>query len=162
MVYDVVVVVALVAGLAFGAWRGLVLQLGGLLAVVFGLLAGWAAARLALAATDNPAPGRAGVVFVAGYFMASMVVYGIAGSFRKKLEERKAGRLDRALGAVAGLLHAALKVMTLTLALVIVSPSLRAPIKARPTGAVVAKGLRGLAAVLPAEVVDEVKDLIER
>lgn len=162
MVYDVVVVVALLAGLGFGAWRGLTLQLGGMLAVAAGLGAGWAAARVALAVMESPTPGRAALVFVAGYFMASTVVYGIAGALRKKLEERKVERVDRWLGAAAGLLHAALKVMTLTLALVIVAPSLRAPIKARPTGAVVAKGLRGLATVLPAEVVDEVKDLLER
>lgn len=162
MVYDVVVVVALLAGLGFGAWRGLTLQLGGMLAVAAGLGAGWAAARVALAVMERPTPGRAGLVFVAGYFMASTVVYGIAGALRKKLEERKAERVDRWLGAAAGLLHAALKVMTLTLALAIVAPSLRAPIKARPTGAAVAQGLRALAHVLPSEVVDEVRDLLDR
>lgn len=163
MVYDLLVVGILVAGLVVGWWKGFALQLGGLLAVLVGFLVGLLATKGALAAMDRPAPVRGGLVFVAGYFLASTTLYAVMGAFRKKLEKREtAARADNALGAALGLLHAALKVLLLTLAVVVIAPSTRGPIKERPTGAVVARALRGVATVLPEEVVDEIRELIER
>lgn len=150
---DWIALVALLASVALGVWRGLVYEVMSVLSWVAAFvlaqwLAGDAAARLPMSGASEPVRLAAGfsMVFVATAFAGGLLAW----LTKKAVEAIGLRPVDRTLGAAFGLLRAL--VILLALVLVVDMTPLRREtwMKDSISVALLGAALRGMGPVLPA------------
>jgi membrane protein required for colicin V production len=151
--YDAAMIGLILVGMAWGAWRGVVWQLAGLLSVVLGYTAAHTLSDDAVAALripGEPATAR-GLAMVVIYVAVSAGVFLAAWLIRAVLRRVKFEAYDRHLGMLLGGVQAGLLGLVATLFVVSLAPESRRPIFESPTGKVVGLLMSKLGPVLPSE-----------
>src|SRR4051794_21189085 len=153
-IYDAAMVGIVVAGMVWGAWRGITWQLASIASLVLGYtVAHPLSAQLApqLQQFGGPVVARALsmlLIYVAvsgGVFLAAWVV-------RTTLRQLKFEAFDRHLGMIMGGLEGALVGLVATFFVVSLAPQSRAQIFTSPSGRIVGQVLNAVGPVLPGEV----------
>ena len=153
-IYDAVMAGLLVAGMVWGAWRGITWQLASIASLVLGYSVSHPlSAQLAPKFPGEPVVARALAMLViyaavsGGIFLAAWLV-------RATLWRMKFEAFDRHLGMLIGGLEAALLGMIATLFVVSLAPQTRTPIFASFSGRIVGQTMNLVGPVLPGEVRD--------
>jgi len=150
-IYDAAMVVLLVAGMVWGAWRGITWQLASIASLILGYtVAHPLSGQLAPRFPGEPIVARSLAMLVV-YVAVSCGVFLVAWIVRATLRRLKFEAFDRHLGMVLGGLEGGLLGLVVTLFLVNLAPQTRAPIFASPTGRVVGQVLNTVGPVLPGE-----------
>lgn len=149
--YDAAMVGVVVAGMVWGAFRGITWQLASLLSLVLGYtmaqpLSGMVVPYL----PGEPVVARA-IAMIVVYFGVSSGIFLIAWLIRATLRRLQFEAYDRHLGMVLGGLEGALLGLVATLFVVSLAPSTRNPIFESPSGRVVGRVMASLGPVLPEE-----------
>lgn len=149
--YDAAMAVVVVLGMVWGAWRGITWQIASLASLVVGyLVAHPASARVAPYLPGDPEVARAlGMLMV--YAAVSGGIFLVAWMVRATLRRLRFEAYDRHLGMVLGGLEGGFLGIVVTMFVVSLAPSTRAPIFASPSGQVVGQIMDAVGPVLPAE-----------
>ncbi len=151
--YDAVMIGMIVAGMVWGAFKGITWQVASILSLVLGYtVAHQMSAQLAPYMPGEPVVARA-VAMIVVYALTSGGVFFGAWLIRATLQRMKFEAYDRHLGMILGGAEGALLGILGTLFVVSLAPQTRGPIFARPTGQV-ARQMHvgaGEGPVLPAE-----------
>ena len=159
-IYDAAMAGVVVAGMIWGAWRGVTWRLVSIASWVRGyMVAHPASAQLAPHFPGEPVIARA-LAMLAVYAGVSAGVFLAAWAFRAVLRAMKFEAFDRHLGMILGGLEGALLGVVATFFVVSLSPSTREPIFASPSGRVVGAVMNALGPVLPAEARDALAPFI--
>lgn len=149
--YDVAMVCMVIAGMVWGAWRGITWQVASIASLVLGYTVSQTlSSQLAPQLPGDPVVARAVammIIYVAvsgGVFLAAWIV-------RTTLRKLQFEAYDRHLGMVLGGLEGTLLGMLATLFVVSLAPQTREPIFTSPTGRVVGQVMAALGPVLPSE-----------
>jgi len=149
--YDAAMAGVVVAGMVWGAWRGVTWQLASIASLVLGYtLAHPLSGQLAPYFPGEPVVARA-LAMLAVYFAASAGVFFAAWVVRASLRRLKFEAFDRHLGMILGGLEGALLGMVVTLFVVSLAPQTRDPIFGSPTGKVVGWIMASVGPVVPEE-----------
>jgi membrane protein required for colicin V production len=152
--YDAAMALVVVAGMIWGAWRGIVWQLAGIASLVLGYaVAHPLSAPLAPRFPGEPVVAR-GLAMLVIYAAVSGGVFLAAWMVRATLRQLKFEAFDRHLGMVLGGLEGALLGLVATLFVVSLAPQARASIFASPTGQLAGRVLETVEPILPGEVRD--------
>ncbi len=152
--YDGAMAVLLVAGMVWGAWRGITWQL----ASMASLVVGYTVSHPLSPASSPPLPGRPArswraEAMLAIYAAVSGGIFLVAAWLvRATLRQMKFEAFDRHLGMLLGGLEGALLGIVGTLFVVSLAPQTRTPIFSSPTGHVVAQVMDAVGPVLPTEI----------
>ncbi len=150
--YDALMAGVLVAGMIWGAWRGITWQLASIASLVLGYtVAHPLSEQLAPQFPGEPAVARSLAMLVI-YAGVSGGVFLLAWIVRATLRRLKFEAFDRHLGMVLGGLEGVLLGLVVTLFVVSLAPQTRNPIFASPTGQVVGQVMQAVGAALPGEV----------
>ncbi len=153
-IYDAVMAGLLVAGMVWGAWRGITWQLASIASLVLGYSVSQPlSAQLASHFPGEPVVARALAMLVI-YAGVSGGVFLVAWVVRTTLRRMKLEAFDRHLGMLVGGLEGVLLGMIGTLFVVSLAPQTRAPIFASPAGRIVGQAMNLVGPVLPGEVRD--------
>lgn len=153
-IYDAVMAGLLVAGMVWGAWRGITWQLASIASLVLGYMVSQPlSAQLAPKFPGDPVVSRVLAMLVI-YAAVSGGVFLVAWVVRTTLRRMKLDAFDRHLGMLVGGLEGVLLGMIGTLFVVSLAPQARAPIFASPAGRIVGQAMNLLGPVLPGEVRD--------
>ncbi len=151
-VFDVVMLVVIVAGMIWGALRGITWQLASILSLVLGYAVAFpASAQLAPHFPGQPLVARALAMLVL-YVAVSAGVFGIAWSIRATLRRLRFEAYDRHLGMILGGFEGALLVAVITVFVVSLAPQTRTPILTSPSGKALDLALKTIQPALPQEV----------
>jgi membrane protein required for colicin V production len=151
-IYDAAMVVLVVAGMVWGAWRGITWQLASIASLILGYsVAHPLSEQLAPRFPGEPIVARS-LAMLAVYVAVSGGVFLVAWIVRATLRQLKFEAFDRHLGMVLGGLEGALLGLVMTLFAVSLAPQTRTPIFASPTGRVVGQVLNTFGPVLPGEL----------
>jgi uncharacterized membrane protein required for colicin V production len=152
--YDVAMVGVMVAGMIWGALRGITWQLASIASLVLGYAVAFPlSAELAPRFPGEPVVARGLALLVAyagvagGVFLAAWVV-------RESLRRWKFDAFDRHLGMLLGGAEGALLGVVATVIVISVAPQSRQPILMSPSGRLVGRLLEEIQPVLPGEVRD--------
>ena len=149
--YDAAMAGVIVAGMVWGAFKGITWQLAGILSLVIGYsVAHPLSTQLAPYFPGEPVVARA-LAMIAVYFGTSAGVFLVAWLIRATLKKLQFEAFDRHLGMVLGGLEGALLGLVVTLFVVSLAPQAREPIFGSPTGRVVGMLMSAVGPVLPAE-----------
>jgi membrane protein required for colicin V production len=150
-IYDAAMVILVVAGMLWGAWRGITWQLASIASLILGYsVAHPLSGQLAPQFPGEPVVARSLAMLViyaavsGGVFLGAWIV-------RATLRRLKFEAFDRHLGMVLGGLEGALLGLVVTLFIVNLAPQTRSAIFASPTGRVVGQILNTLGPALPGE-----------
>jgi|GEM_PF-824152 len=150
-VYDVAMVCMVVAGVAWGFWRGITWQL----ASIASLILGYSASRTLSTQVADQFPGEPVVAralaMIVIYAAVSGGVFLVAWIVRATLRKMQFEAFDRHLGMMLGAVEGILLGLIVTLFVVSLAPSTRQPIFSSPTGHMVGLLMETLGPVLPAE-----------
>jgi uncharacterized membrane protein required for colicin V production len=150
--YDAAMIGVVVAGMVWGAWRGITWQVASIASLVLGyLFAHPLSAQLAPHLPGDPVVARALAMLVV-YAAVSGGVFFVAWLVRATLRRLRFEAFDRHLGMVLGGLEGALLGMVATLFVVSLAPQTRGPIFQSPSGRVVALVMDTVGPVLPGEL----------
>jgi membrane protein required for colicin V production len=153
--YDAAMAAVVVAGLVWGAWRGITWQLASIASLVLGYsTAHPLSGQLAPYFPGPPVVARA-LSMLAVYAAVSGGIFLAAWAVRATLRQMKFEAYDRHLGMLLGGLEGALLGLVVTFFVVSLAPQTRGPIFASPTGRLVGRVMDTLGPVLPGEVRDE-------
>jgi uncharacterized membrane protein required for colicin V production len=153
-VYDAAMAVLVIAGMVWGAWRGITWQLASISSLVLGyMVAHPLSAQLApqFQQYGGPVVARALCMLLiyaavsGGVFLAAWIV-------RSTLRQFRFEAFDRHLGMIMGGIEGALLGMVATLFVVSLAPQTRAAIFASPSGRIVGQAMNVVGPVLPDEV----------
>lgn len=151
-IYDGVMIGLILAGMIFGAIRGITWQLAGIASLACAyFFSHQVSGYLAPYIPGEPAIKRAGSM-LAAYVLMSAGIFFIAWSVRATLKKMKFEAYDRHLGMVLGGLEGALLGLVGTLFVVGLSPGSRDPIFSSTSGRAVARVMDSAGPVLPIEV----------
>lgn len=154
-IYDAAMVAVVVAGMVWGAWRGITWQLASMASLVLGyLVAHPLSSQIATQFPGPPIVARA-LAMLAVYAAVSGGVFLAAWLVRTTLRQLKFEAFDRHLGMVLGGLEGATLGLVVTLFTVSLAPQSRDPIFTSKTGVLVGRLMNTLGPVLPGEVRDE-------
>jgi membrane protein required for colicin V production len=150
-IYDAVMIGLVIAGMVWGAWRGIIWQV----ASISSLVVGYAAAhqlspQLAPHLPGEPVVARALAMLVI-YAAASGGIFLVAWMVRSTLRQLRFEAFDRHLGMVMGGIEGALLGLVGTLFVVSLDKDTRTPIFASPTGRIVSQVMNYVGPVLPGE-----------
>jgi uncharacterized membrane protein required for colicin V production len=149
--YDAAMAGVLIAGMFWGAWRGIVWQIASIASLILGYsVAHPLSGQLAPHFPGEPLVARA-LAMLTVYCVVAGGVFFTAWIIRATLRKLKFEAFDRHLGMVLGGLEGALLGMVATLFVVSLAPQTRDPIFASPTGKVVGQVMSALGPVLPDE-----------
>ena len=149
--YDAAMAGVVVAGMVWGAFRGITWQLASIASLVLGYsVAQPLSGRLAPQFPGEPVVARA-LAMITVYFAVSGGVFLAAWVVRATLRRLKFEAFDRHLGMVLGGLEGALLGLLVTLFVVSLAPNTRDPIFGSPTGRVVGQVMAVLGPLVPAE-----------
>jgi membrane protein required for colicin V production len=150
--YDIAMAAVIVAGMIWGAWRGITWQLASILSLVLGYaVAVPMSAQVAPHFPGQPIVARS-LAMLALYVGVSAAVFGVAWSIRATLRRWKFEAYDRHLGMILGGLEGALLGVVVTVFVVGLAPQSRTPILTSPSGKAVDRALKVAQPALPAEV----------
>ena len=150
-IYDAVMAGVVVAGMIWGAWRGVTWQLASIASLVLGyMIAHPVSAQLAPHFPGDPVIARS-LAMLATYAAVSGGVFLVAWGIRATLRAMKFEAFDRHLGMLLGGMEGALLGVVATFFVVSLSPTMREPIFASPSGQIVGNVMNALGPVLPAE-----------
>lgn len=150
--YDATMVGVVVAGMVWGAWRGITWQVASIASLVLGyLFAHPLSAQIAPHLPGQAVVARALSMLVV-YVIVSGGVFLAAWVIRNTLRKMKFEAYDRHLGMILGGLEGSLIGVVGTLFVVSLAPQTRAPIFDSPTGRVVGQLMNAVGPVLPTEV----------
>src|SRR4051812_1379627 len=150
--YDMAMAGVVVAGMIWGAWRGIPWQLASMASLVLGyLVAQPMSAQLAPQLPGEPVVARAAAMLVI-YAAVSGGVFLAAWLVRATLRKLQFEAFDRHLGMVLGGIEGAFIGLVATLFVVSLAPQTRGPIFASPSGRVVGQLMDTVGPVLPGEV----------
>ncbi len=149
--YDAAVVGLVLAGMAWGAWRGITWQIASIASLVLGYtVAQTTSDDLAVHFPGEPVVAR-GLAMVVIYAAISGGVFFVAWMVRATLRRLKFEAFDRHLGMVLGGIEGGLIAIVATLFVVSLAPQSRGPIFNSPSGKLVGKIMAGLGPILPSE-----------
>jgi uncharacterized membrane protein required for colicin V production len=150
-IYDAVMATLVVAGMVWGAWRGIIWQVASISSLVLGYaVSHQLSPQLAPHFPGEPVVARAEAM-LAIYAAVSGGVFLAAWMVRSTLRQLKFEAFDRHLGMVMGGIEGALLGLVGTLFVVSLDQPLRAPIFASPTGQIVSRVMDSVGPVLPDE-----------
>jgi membrane protein required for colicin V production len=153
-VYDAAMVGVIVAGMVWGAFRGITWQVASIASLVLGYTAAHPlSTQLAPYMPGEPVVARA-LAMLAVYVAVSGGVFGVAWLIRATLRQLKFEAFDRHLGMLLGGLEGALLGLVVTLFVVSLAPQTRDPIFNSRAGKVVSTVMASVGPVLPAEARD--------
>lgn len=151
-IYDGVMIGLILAGMIWGAIRGITWQIASIASLVLAFFfAHQVSGYIAPYIPGEPAIKRAGSM-LAAYVVMSAGVFFLAWSVRATLKKIKFEAYDRHLGMVLGGIEGALLGIVGTLFVVGLSPGSRDPIFSSTSGRVVASVMDSAGPVLPEEV----------
>jgi len=156
-VYDAVMAGMLIAGMVWGAYRGIIWQLASISSLVLGYtVSHQMSAELApqLQQFGGPVVARA-LAMTLIYAAVSGGVFLAAWLARSTLRQLKFEAFDRHLGMIMGGIEGALLGVIGTLFVVSLAPQARASIFASPSGRIVGQVMNAVGPVLPVEVRQE-------
>ena len=158
--YDAAMAGVLVAGMIWGAWKGVTWQL----ASIASLILGYTVSRQMSAQLAPHLPGDAVVskalAMMAIYAAVSGGVFLIAWAFRSVLKRMKFEAYDRHLGMLLGGVEGALLGILATFFVVSLAPSTREQIFSSSAGKVVGNVMDAVGPVLPSEIRAELAPFI--
>jgi membrane protein required for colicin V production len=150
--YDAAMLGVVVAGMIWGAWRGITWQVASIASLVLGYsVAHPLSAQLAPHFPGEPVVARA-LAMLAIYAAVSCGVFLVAWLIRTTLRQLRFEAFDRHLGMVLGGLEGALLGMVGTLFVTSLAPQTREPIFHSTSGRVVAHVMDTVGPVLPGEI----------
>jgi membrane protein required for colicin V production len=150
-IYDGVMAALVVAGMVWGAWRGIIWQLASIASLVVGYaVAHQVSPQIASHFPGEPVVARGQAMLVV-YAAVSGGIFLVAWLLRSTLRQLRFEAFDRHLGMVMGGLEGALLGLVGTLFVVSLDEPLRAPIFASPTGRIVSQVMNDVGPVLPDE-----------
>ena len=150
-IYDAVMAGVVVAGMIWGAWRGVTWQLASIASLVLGyMIAQPVSAQLAPHFPGDPVIARS-LAMLAAYAGVSGGVFLLAWGLRATLRAMKFEAFDHHLGMLLGGMEGALLGVVATFFVVSLSPTMREPIFSSPSGQIVGNVMNALGPVLPAE-----------
>jgi membrane protein required for colicin V production len=151
-IYDGLMLGLLVAGMVWGAWKGIIWQLASISSLVLGYaVAHQVSPQLAGSFPGEPVVARALAMMVI-YAAVSGGVFLVAWLLRSTLRQLKFEAFDRHLGMIMGGLEGALLGLVGTLFVVSLDRNAREPIFSSPSGRIVSQVMDRIGPVLPQEV----------
>ena len=160
MLFDALVLVFVALAAAFGAWKGFARLAAGVVAPLLGVVVGWP-----LSAEAEIVPLHRGVAFAALYLAITLLVFGVAALYRRRLERRRMEGWDNHLGLLLGAAQGCVLAVAFTLLALSASSGLRESIAATRTGGLMAQAIREVRPLLPraaADLLDPWLDLLQR
>lgn len=149
--YDVAMVGVIVAGMVWGAFKGITWQLASLASLVLGYMVSHTlSSQVAPYFPGDPVVARA-LAMLALYVATAGGIFFVAWCVRATLQKLKFEAFDRHLGMLLGGLEGTLLGLVATLFVVSVAPQTRGPIFSSPTGKVVGQVMSAVGPVLPEE-----------
>jgi uncharacterized membrane protein required for colicin V production len=149
--YDAAMAGVIVAGMVWGAWRGITWQLASIASLVLSYcVAHPLSGQLAAYFPGEPVVARS-LAMLAIYFAVSFGVFFTTWLIRATLRQFKFEAFDRYLGMVLGGVEGSLLGLVVTLFVVSLAPQTRGPIFASPTGKAVGQLMAAVGPVLPEE-----------
>jgi membrane protein required for colicin V production len=150
-IYDAAMIGLVVAGMVWGAWRGIIWQVASISSLVLGYAAAHQLSpQLAPHLPGEPVVAR-GLAMLLIYAAASGGIFLVAWTVRSTLRQLRFEAFDRHLGMVRGGIEGALLGLVGTLFVVSLDQSTRAPIFSSPTGRIVSQVMNYVGPVLPGE-----------
>ncbi len=150
--YDVGMVAVIIAGMIWGAWRGITWQLASILSLGLGYMVAFPmSVQVAQHFPGSPIVARALAMLVL-YVAVSAGVFGIAWSIRTTLRKWKFEAYDRHLGMLLGGMEGAALGVVATVFIVSLAPQSRTPILTSKAGMAVDHALMLAKPALPDEV----------
>ncbi len=158
---DAFVLICAVGGIGFGVSKGFAIQVAGILGLILGFtLASPISKGIVRAAELSSGQGLA--IYFAVFSVISLICYGIAIFFRKKLEEKKLGDWDKKMGGVIGLFHGLFMSIVLTFGMLVMAPSTADKIRDSASAKPMGTAFWAIHEILPEEIQDAMDPLIER
>src|SRR5262249_3197656 len=153
--YDAAMVGVVIAGMVWGAIRGITWQIASIASLVLGYLVAFPlSAQLAPHFPGEPAVARA-LALLAPYAGVSGCGVMSARVGRATLRRPRFEAFDRHLGMLLGGLEGAILGLIVTFFVVSLAPQARSPIFSSPSGRVVCRVLDVIEPILPGEIRDE-------
>jgi membrane protein required for colicin V production len=154
-VYDALMAGVVVAGMVWGAWRGIIWQVASISSLVLGYaVAHQLSPQMAVHFPGEPVVARAEAMLAIYAAVSGGIFFG-AWLIRSTLRRLRFEAFDRHLGMIMGGIEGALLGLLATLFVVSLDEPLRQPIFASPTGQIVCRVMNSVGPVLPSEVRDE-------
>lgn len=151
-IYDAAMVGVVVAGMVWGALRGITWQVAGIASLVLGYAVAFPlSAELAPRFPGEPVVAR-GLAMLTVYLAVSVGVYATAWLIRATLRKLRFEAYDRHLGMVLGGTQGALLGIVATVFIVCLAPGAREPILTSPSGRVMNRVLDTVQPALPDEL----------
>lgn len=149
--YDAVMIGAVVAGMIWGAWRGITWQVASIASLVLGYAVAFpVSGRIAPQLPGEPVVAR-GLAMLAAYVATSGGVFFVAWLIRATLRKLRFEAYDRHLGMLLGGVEGALLGVVVTLFVVSLAPGYRQPVLGSPSGRAVTRLLDAVQPALPGE-----------
>jgi uncharacterized membrane protein required for colicin V production len=137
-IYDAAMTGVVVAGMVWGAWRGVTWQLASIASLILGYIASHQLSpQLASQFGSDPVISRT-LAMMAIYAVVSGGVFLVAWMFRAIIRKMKFEAFDRHLGMLLGGMEGAILGMVVTFFVVSLAPQARDPIYSSPSGKLVA------------------------
>ncbi|WP_435011238.1 CvpA family protein [Tundrisphaera lichenicola] len=160
-VYDAAMAGVVVAGMIWGAWRGVTWQLASIASLILGYIASHQLApQLAPRFGTDPVISRT-LSMMAVYAVVSGGVFLVAWIFRAILRKMKFEAFDRHLGMLLGGMEGAILGMIVTFFVISLAPQTRDPIYASPSGKLVASVINTLGPMVKSEANEAFAPFIE-
>jgi uncharacterized membrane protein required for colicin V production len=162
MTFDILVVMTILLGAVFGAWKGLAWQVASILSLVAGF-----AVAIPLSGPVAPlfgasAPLNRFVAVAVLYAVVSLGIYLVALFYRTAIQKWKLDQWDRHLGGVMGAVKGFLLCLTLTYFAVTLAAGLREPILTTRTGKLMAHTMSAVHPIWPPGVHDIIHPYVHR
>jgi uncharacterized membrane protein required for colicin V production len=149
--YDAAMAGVLVAGMIWGAWKGVTWQLASIASLILGyMVSHQLSAQLAPHFPGDPVVSRA-LAMLSTYAVVSGGVFLVAWIFRAVLKRLNFEAFDRHLGMLLGGMEGALLGLLATFFVVSLAPATREPIFSSPSGQLVGVLMNAVGPVLPSE-----------
>jgi uncharacterized membrane protein required for colicin V production len=153
--YDAAMVGVIVAGMVWGAFKGITWQVASLSSLIVGYIASHTlSSQIAPYFPGEPVVART-LAMIATYIGVSGAIFFVAWLIRATLHRLKFEAFDRHLGMLLGGAEAGFVGMVVTLFVVSLAPQTRGPIFASPSGRIVSTVMATVGPVLPAEAREE-------
>lgn len=150
--YDIAMLAVIVAGMAWGFWRGMIWQVASLGSLVLGYTAAHLlSAQVASYFPGPPVVARA-LAMLATYAVVAGGVFLAAWLARETLRQLRFEEYDRHMGLVLGGLEGGMLGIVATLFVTSLAPQTRDPVFNSPTGKVVGQVMDAVGPVLPTEI----------
>lgn len=159
--YDAVMAGVVVAGMIWGAWRGVTWQLASIASLILGYIASHQLSpQLAPKFGTDPVISRT-LAMMAIYAAVSGGVFLVAWAFRAILRKMKFEAFDRHLGMLLGGMEGAILGMVVTFFVVSLAPQTRDPIYSSPTGKLVASLIDAVGPTVKTEAGEALAPFVE-